>query len=593
MTKSTLFPSLGSQTKHTIDFSLVPAVIILIEFSVLITQLASSPSTSFGDLFLLRLIHTVTMISISMLVSQIYIWTKRPALSYRTLAITGVLVLALGDLTHSYLASSLGIELVDFYRRVGIVAVQGVIWFPAIMLVLGYRKEIIRSFQDYKQRLIIETRLRSRTSRDFQKLGKETRDQIREELYEKCEEIRDSIAEISSSSGTLAKQSMAIRDVLAGDGLRQFSRRLESFEAIRAGRFGSGYYTNSLFLLFQQFRILYASTLRSAPLGKWAYIFVLIGIATPPFLYFHSFAELLFSIPILLGAAYVSATIVTKVQASDSPGARRLSTVMVFLTGLLPFATDSVWQLVFGDPRTQVPVVISAVALPIAYVIFMEIFQVLRPSALLLIETNQLRASKALQKEVSGIASNEFQGNLSHQWAVYIHGKILTRLASISLKLDSASKAEDTEAFSEALQTLTSLLSAPDAEFEEESKDLQAELKSRIEPWSGLLTITLSISPDLESIQSPRVKDLGQVVEELISNSIRHGKATRIDLKISHSEGSDIQITALDDATVSPPESANNAGLGTRIFNLASDGRWSIAQVGSSTEFRLTMGMDS
>jgi two-component sensor histidine kinase len=593
VTKSTLFPSLGSQTKHTIDFSLVPAVIILIEFSVLITQLASSQSTSFGDLFLLRLIHTVTMISISMLVSQIYIWTKRPALSFRTLAITGVLVLALGDLTHSYLASSLAIELVDFYRRVGIVAVQGVIWFPAIMLVLGYRKEIIRSFQDYKQRLIIETRLRSRTSRDFQKLGKETRAQIRQELYEKCKEIRDSIAKISISSETLAHQAMAIRDVLAGDGLRQFSRRLESFEAIRAGRFGSGYYTNSLFLLFQQFRILYASTLRSAPLGKWAYIFVLIGIAIPPFLYFHSFAELLFSIPILLGAAYVSATIVTKVQASDSPGARRLSSVMVFLTGLLPFATDSVWQLVFGDPRTQVPVVISAVALPIAYVLFMEIFQVLRPSALLLIETNQLRASKALQKEVLGIVSNEFQGNLSHQWAVYIHGKILTRLASISLKLDSASKAEDTQAFGEALQTLTSLLSAPDAEFEEESKDLQAELKSRIEPWSGLLTITLSISPDLKSIQSPRVKDLGQVVEELISNSIRHGKATRIDLKISHSEGADIQITALDDATVSPSESANNAGLGTRIFNLASDGRWSIAQVGSSTEFRLTMGMDS
>jgi hypothetical protein len=92
---------------------------------------------------------------------------KRPALSYRTLAITGVLVLALGDVIHSYLASSLGIELVDLYRRIGIVAVQGIIWFPAMMLVLGYRKEIIRNFQDYKQRLIIETRLRSRTSKEF------------------------------------------------------------------------------------------------------------------------------------------------------------------------------------------------------------------------------------------------------------------------------------------------------------------------------------------------------------------------------------------------------------------------------------------
>jgi hypothetical protein len=591
VTTSTLFSSLGPKTKHTIDFSLVPAVIILIEFSVLITQLSSSPTASFSDLFLLRLMHTVTMISISMLVSQIYIWTKRPALSYQTLAITGVLVLALGDLLHSYLASSLGIELVDFYRRIGIITLQGIIWFPAIMLVLGYRKEIIRSFQDYKQRLIIETRLRSRTSKAFRALEEGTRARIREELYEKCEEIKDSIDEISSSSSALANQALAMRPILAGDELRQFSRRLESFESIRTGRFRSGFFTSSLFLLFQQFRILYASTVTSAPLGKWAYILVLIGIATPPFLYFHSFSELLFSIPILLGAVYVSATLVTKVQAIDAPGARRFSSVLVFLTGLLPFATDSAWQLVFGDPRTQVPVAISGVALPITYFIFMEIFQVLRPSALMLIENDQLRASKALEKEVSEIVSSEFTGTLSHQWAVYIHGKILTRLASISLKLDSASKAEDTEGFSEALQTLTSLLSAPDAEFEEESKDLQAELKSRIEPWSGLLTITLSISPELKSIQSPRVKDLGQVVEELISNSIRHGKATRIELKVLRSEDSDIQIIALDDALVAPTDSGRTAGLGTRIFNLASDGRWSITRVGPSTEFRLTMSM--
>jgi signal transduction histidine kinase len=525
-------------------------------------------------------------------VSQIYIWTKRPALSYRTLAITGVLVLALGDVIHSYLASSLGIELVDLYRRIGIIALQGVIWFPAIMLVLGYRKEIVRSFQDYKQRLIIETRLRSRTSKEFRTLGKDTRAQIREELYEKCRGIRDSIAEISSASSALATKALAMRPILAGDELRQFSRRLESFESIRAGRSGSGYFTNSLFLLFQQFRILYASTVRSAPLGKWAYILVLIGIATPPFLYFHSFAELLFSIPILLGAVYVSATFVTKVQAIDTPGARRFSSVLVFLTGLLPFATDSSWQLVFGDPRTQVPVAISAVAVPITYFIFMEIFQVLRPSALMLIDTDQLRASKALQEDVSEIVSSEFTGALSHQWAVYIHGKILTRLASVSLKLESASKAEDSEAFSEAIQTLTSLLSAPDAEFEEESKDLQAELKSRIEPWAGLLTISLIISPELKLVKNPRVKDLGQVVEELISNSIRHGKATRINLKILQSDESTIQIIALDDALVAPTESETTAGLGTRIFNLASDGRWSITRVGPSTEFALSMGMD-
>jgi two-component sensor histidine kinase len=502
------------------------------------------------------------------------------------------LVLALGDVIHSYLASSLGIELVDLYRRIGIVAVQGIIWFPAMMLVLGYRKEIIRNFQDYKQRLIIETRLRSRTSKEFRALGKDTRAQIREELYEKCRGIRDSIAEISSSSETVTNQVIAIRQILAGDGLREFSRRLESFESIRAGRFGSGYDTNSLFLLFQQFRILYASAVQSAPLGKWAYILVLIGIAAPPFLYFHSFSEILVSIPVLLIAVYASSTIVTKTQKIDSPLARRSSSAFIFLTGLLPFVTDLGWQLVFGDSRTQVPLVITALALPITYFLFMEVFQVLRPSALKLIQTNQLRASKALQKEISSIVALEFQGNLSHQWAVYIHGKILTRLASLSLKLESASKAGDAKAFSKTIETLTSLLSSPDAEFDEAAHDLESELKSRLEPWEGLLKITLSITPEIKTLQGSRVRDLGQVVEELISNSIRHGKATRIDLKIAPSEGRGLQIIALDDARVSPSETSKASGLGTSIFNLASDGRWSFSRIGSSTEFRLTMGMD-
>jgi hypothetical protein len=48
----------------------------------------------------------------------------------------------------------------------------------------------------------------------------------------------------------------------------------------------------------------------------------------------------------------------------------------------------------------------------------------------------------------------------------------------------------------------------------------------------------------------------------------------------------------LDDALVAPTDSATTAGLGTRIFNLASDGRWSITRIETSTEFRLTMSMD-
>jgi two-component sensor histidine kinase len=222
----------------------------------------------------------------------------------------------------------------------------------------------------------------------------------------------------------------------------------------------------------------------------------------------------------------------------------------------------------------------------------MEFLQILRPRALSLIQEDKLEASPALQRKVAQQVNSEFLRNLSHQWAVYIHGKILTRLAAFALKLETDSDANSVVAFDETVQALISLLSAPDSEFEHTPTDLETEISSRLKPWIGLLDISLSIDPDLKSIQNPRVRDLGEVIEELISNSIRHGKAKRINLRVTRLDQKDIEIAASDDATIAPSKDFQNIGLGTRIFNLASDGRWSIQRVGHATHFKLTMGIE-
>ena len=85
-----LIPHLFLKKRHNIDFALVPLAIILIELSVFITQLSSEPNINFGNLVLLRVIHTIAMIAISSFVSQIYRILKKPALSYATLAMTAI-----------------------------------------------------------------------------------------------------------------------------------------------------------------------------------------------------------------------------------------------------------------------------------------------------------------------------------------------------------------------------------------------------------------------------------------------------------------------------------------------------------------------
>lgn len=584
-----LVPGLGSRTKYRIDYSLLPLGVILMEFSVFATQYASDSYSSLVDLILMRLVHTVGMLMLALSVGWVLMRKKYLELNYLTIAIICTLVIVLGDLMHGYLAGVFGIELISFYRRIGIVLLQGILWFPALMIVLGNRREIIQGFRAYEQRLIVATRARSRSSKQFKELQRSIQSGIRGELFTICRSLKDSLADANNSSNTLSGRNEAIRPLLTGEELRKFSRKLESIDSRKVGRRLFGIDTQSVSLLVRQFEILYATTVRSAPLGRRAYILVFLGLVTPPYINFYSFSESLFSFPILIMLIFIFAHLITRLQFA---GSLRSSTVIVYLAGLLPLVTNLAGQAIFHDPQTQFPLLITAVAFPVTYYLFMELFQVLRPVPLSLIRNDELKASRALQDEVTKTVTEEFSYNLSHQWAVFIHGKILTRLAATSLKLETASKAGDSRGFDQAIERLMVLLADPDAEFEFVTADLKKEIASRLDPWVGLLEIELYIDPALVSIQNSRVRDVGEVIEELISNSIRHGKATRIELRIAGVAHGEIEIVATDNAIIALSASEQRSGLGTRIFNLASDGRWSISRVGASTRFRLVMSLE-
>jgi two-component sensor histidine kinase len=505
---------------------------------------------------------------------------------------TGIAVIALGDLTHAYLASIFEIELVSIYRRIGITLIQGSLWFPAFVFIGGNRKEIFRQFREYENRLIIATRAQSRTSQEFKEIQKELQDRIREEFRDSCKLIKESISKITASGDNLADQYGAIKLHLVGDSLRTLSRNLDNLTSDSPAQRALQKNLTFIPLFLRQFRIISTSILQSKPLHRRTYAFVLLALVTPPYINFYSITEFLISYPILVVAVFIFSHLIVKTQSEHSLSTFRNSAFLILLTGLLPFVFNSVGQAIYHDPQTQFPIYITALILPLIYFLAMELLQVLRPSALNLIRRDELKASETLQNKVRDVVRDEFSQNLSHEWALFIHGKILTRLAATSLKLGAAASTDDQETFNETVKNLQSLLANPDLGFDEESVDLQSEVASRLDPWRGLLGVTLVIDDEIASIRNSRVRDIGQVIEELISNSIRHGRAGKIDLKIIRAGNGHIEITAVDDATIPPPESISKYGLGTRIFNLASDGRWSITRVGSSTMFKLRMSVE-
>jgi two-component sensor histidine kinase len=290
---------------------------------------------------------------------------------------------------------------------------------------------------------------------------------------------------------------------------------------------------------------------------------------------------------------FLNSRLIVKTQSGKSSSAMKKASILIFITGLLPFIFNSIGPAIYYDSQTEFPIYITVIILPLVYFLVIKLLQVLRPSALNLIRNDQLAASDTLQNKVRDVIKEEFTRNLSHDWAVFIHGKVLTRLAATSLKLDAAASVDDAQTYDQTVESLLTLLRNPDADFDVEFKDLQREIASRLDPWRGLLNITLHIDQEIASLNNSRVRELGEVVEELISNSIRHGKAKKIELKLIFSGPNEVEIIAIDDAVIPPGDLKEKSGLGTRIFNLASDGRWSLIRKGSSTEFRLTMGIKS
>ena len=180
---------------------------------------------------------------------------------------------------------------------------------------------------------------------------------------------------------------------------------------------------------------------------------------------------------------------------------------------------------------------------------------------------------------------------LAHSWAIFVHGKILTRLAATSLKLEQAKSRGDLVGFNDALDSLEITLQNPELEFDQSQHSLKVELESRLVPWEGLVDIKVIIPEKTLEVTGPRIADVGEVIEEVISNSVRHGKSAHLSVTINLVDGKDINLTVEDDSNIDIPEYQIRYGLGTKLFNLATDGRWDLRHTPRGSIFEATISL--
>jgi two-component sensor histidine kinase len=590
-----IFPPIKSKPLFNLDFSLAYIGVLFLGFSIAGTELFQLYPENKMQVIQVRIIHTIFFFALVYLTQKLLQARKITKTGYLGLALIGLSLALPALLFRILLMENFGLiassQIRHFFTdQFFISLIQAFFWIPVVILLGGQRSLIIEAFKDYEKRLVISARKNIRESNDFAVLKKEVDQSFRNELIIQARLLLNSLTNSDKQELPLKERNEIMQRYLKMNSLREFSWNLnQKSEAIESGsKFEQD--MRSLDLVRKQFNILFNFTARNAPIPAWVYTLLSFVLLLPNYINFFTAFEVLISLPPLF-LIHIIAVQINRTLRRGGKYAILKTNLMTLLIGLLPFIEMNIFRIFFPDLAVIFPVVISGVFYPLSFFVYMRFIQIIQPEAISAIKGDEIYASPALKSAISKIVKDEFKQSMSHQWATFIHGKILTRLAATSLKLEQAVSSNDIESFETGLKNIELVLEDPTREFEQNILTLKSEISSRLDPWDGLISIKIAIDSVLENVSNQRVKDLGEVIEEIISNSVRHGGSQNISINITSTLHPDIHVQIEDDAVNPLPSVPSRIGLGTKILNLVSDGRWSISHVDAKTTVKLTMSL--
>lgn len=590
-----IFPSIRSKPEFNLDFSLAYAGIIFLGFSIASTEMFQLYPESKTDVIEIRLIHTLYLI-ISVLLAQVILKKlKRSTAGYLGLALIGLSIAIPSLIVRVFLMQSYGLISASqvgayFFEQMSLVLLQAFFWIPIVIILGGQRSRIFEAFKEYEKRLVVTARKNIRNSAEFIQLKNQVDQDYKEELNQHAHLLMNSLNFGDKSSLDLGQRNEIIQRYLKNNTLKELSRTLnQKSEAVtNNSKFDQD--MHSLNLISKQFNILYNFVARKSPLPAGVYTTLSFALIFPNYVHFFTIQQFLLSMPFFL-VIHLIAIFINRVLLHGGKFAILQSNLLTLLIGFLPFLEMLLFRAFLPNQVVEFPILTIAIFYPLGFFVYIRFCQIIQPEAVAAIRSDEIYTSHSLNTAISKIVRDEFKQSMSHQWATFIHGKILTRLAATSLKLQQAVDHNDLENFESGLKHLKTILENPTAEFDQNLMNLMSEIASRLDPWEGLITIKVSVDPVLEMVANDRVKDLGEVIEEIISNSVRHGGAQNISISITSLDHPDIKLVIEDDAINPLPLVPSRIGLGTKILNLVSDGRWSISHVDAKSTVKLTMSL--
>lgn len=168
---------------------------------------------------------------------------------------------------------------------------------------------------------------------------------------------------------------------------------------------------------------------------------------------------------------------------------------------------------------------------------------------------------------IESMAASRQVAQLARESARILHGTVQTRLIACAVAIERASQTRDVEAFQAALREAHDVLTEPARHETADAVTLGDEVQRKVSLWSGLCAIDVAITPGLGDIGGRMARDVGRVVEEGLSNAIRHGAATAIHVRITGTVAE--VLVEIDDNGIGPQR--GQRGLGSSFLDSVSD----------------------
>ena len=207
------------------------------------------------------------------------------------------------------------------------------------------------------------------------------------------------------------------------------------------------------------------------------------------------------------------------------PGHLAGSIAFLALTGFLTFCiTYLVLQAVMSEAIHTFSAMAGVIPLAVWVVVWAD-------SALALVSQDRAAITAALRSASPRSNTVEFE-----RLASYLHNSLQSELTGIAYQLEQSAVSLDSQDPRQSLERLGALISRSISQDFANFTETPLDRISRIQDaWSGIAEVNIFFAPDIPTHDSRLVLAV-QVIEEAITNSVRHSGATEIDIRVTSKE---------------------------------------------------------